>query len=78
MNEKLQKHLSQIENCIGIQRDCLIPGDSSFPYMHGMLNGLICAHSIIAECSPTYNTAANNPLRYKSETKIRHKRRNGK
>ena len=54
MNEKLQKNLSSLENLIGIQTESVIAGDSSVQYMHGMLNGLICAHSIFADCSPKY------------------------
>jgi hypothetical protein len=49
MNEKLQRQLSAIENCIKIQKDCIINGTPEMPYMHGMANGLIVAHAIVAE-----------------------------
>jgi len=69
MNEKLQKHLSQLENLIGIQTESVHAGDPSVNYMHGMLNGLICAHSVIAECNPQY---VSRPPR-RSNLNIRHK-----
>ena len=64
MNKDLQSKLSQLENLIRIQRDCLDAG-----YMHGMLNGLIVAHSVFTGDSPLFYT------RYKQPTKIRHKQR---
>ena len=71
MNKKLQKQLGQLENMIGIQRNCIFAGDSSVQYMHGMLNGLICAHSVFAECNPTF---FSRPFRKrKSGRNIRHK-----
>jgi hypothetical protein len=54
MNEKLQKDLSTLERLIGIQTDCIHAHDPSVQYMHGMLNGLICAHSVFADCEPKY------------------------
>jgi hypothetical protein len=67
MNEKLQKHLSTLENLIGIQKGCILPGDSSVQYMHGMLNGIILAHAVISESNPKF---FNMPKRHNS---IRHK-----
>ncbi len=69
MNEKLQKDLSCLENLIGIQTDCVISGDPSVQYMHGMLNGLICAHSIFADIDPDFH---ERPRR-KKRIKVRHK-----
>ena len=71
MNEKLQKQLSSLESLIGIQTDSVHAGDPSINYMHGMLNGLICAHSIFAECELQYVT---RPPR-RSNLNIRHKSR---
>lgn len=65
MNEKLQKALSGIENMISIQKDCLERG-----YMHGMLNGLICAHSVISGDNPKF---VGVPRRRPNRIKIRHK-----
>lgn len=68
MNCDLQNKLSQLENLIRIQRDSLEEG-----YMHGMLNGLICAHSVVAKCDPEYVKLA------KPGNRIRHKgNKNGK
>lgn len=69
MNERLQKDLSSLENLIGIQRDCVIAGDPSVQYMHGMLNGLICAHAIFSDTDPDYHDRGCRPKRIK----IRHK-----
>lgn len=65
MQTNLQHKLSQLEGLIGIQRDCLEKG-----YMHGMLNGLICAHAIFADCRPTYSSLDRN-----TKNKIRHRAR---
>jgi hypothetical protein len=64
MNSDLQARLSQLENLIKIQRDCLDVG-----YMHGMLNGLIVAHSVFTDDTPNFH------LKYKQPTQIRHKKR---
>lgn len=69
MNEKLQKQLSSIESCIGIQRDCIIAGDSSYAYMRGMLNGIIFVHSVLVDEEPNYHCV---PRKKKNRT-IRHK-----
>jgi len=47
MNSELQAKLSSLEQLMGIQRDSLADG-----YMHGMLNGLIVAHSVFADSRP--------------------------
>jgi hypothetical protein len=70
MNEKLQKALSDIENMIAIQKDCLERG-----YMHGMLNGLICAYSAISGDDPKF---ADVPRRKPNRINIRHKSRQTK
>jgi hypothetical protein len=67
MNEKLQKALSDIENMIAIQKDCLERG-----YMHGMLNGLICAYSAVSGEEPKF---ARVPGRKPNRINIRHKSR---
>jgi hypothetical protein len=69
MNNKLQQKLSALENIIGIQTDCVQAGDPGVQYMHGMLNGLICAHSIFADCEPRY---VERPRRFRQKN-IRHK-----
>ena len=69
MNEKLQKDLSSLEGLIGIQKDSVISGDPSVQYMHGMLNGLICAYSIFADVEPAYYSMP----RRKKRIDIRHK-----
>ena len=69
MNEKLQKQLSCLENMIGIQSDSVYVGGTGVNYMHGMLNGLICAHSVFAECEPQF--VSRPPRRH--NLNIRHK-----
>jgi len=70
MNEKLQKDLSSLENMIAIQKDCVIAGDPSKEYMHGMLNGLICAHSVFSGDPPNFvSLGYRKPIR----SNIRHK-----
>ena len=64
MNSDLQTRLSQLENLIKIQRDSLEAG-----YMHGMLNGLIMAHSVFTDNAPRFVS------KYKQPTNIRHKQR---
>lgn len=54
MNRRLQKQLSDVENMIAIQKNCIISGDPSMSYMHGMLNGLICAYSVFSDSEPKY------------------------
>ncbi len=66
MNKKI---ISDLENMIRIQRDCLSGGE----YMRGMLNGIICAHSVVADTDPHYE----NP-KPRRKTKIRHKIKNEK
>lgn len=65
MKRDLQYKLSALEQLIGIQADCLEKG-----YMHGMLNGMICAHSIFADCHPKYASLDRN-----TKNNIRHKAR---
>lgn len=72
MNEDLQRKLAKIENLILIQRDCISGSLPQIDYMHGMLNGLICAHSIFVQEQPKYHTISRN----RKKTQIRHK--NGK
>jgi len=67
MNRQLQNALSDIENMIAIQRDCLERG-----YMHGMLNGLICAYSTISGEEPKF---VDVPGRRPRRLNIRHKSR---
>jgi hypothetical protein len=69
MNKKLQKQLGIVENMIGIQKNCVIVNDPSMQYMHGMLNGLICAYSVFSESEPKYVTRPGR----KRGTKVRHK-----
>ena len=73
MNEKLQKKLSTLEGMISIQRDCVSEGYPGVDYMHGMLNGLICAHALFADSTPRYHT---RPFR-RRDTKVRHKIKQG-
>lgn len=71
MNNQLQKGLSDLENLILIQRSCIINGDPSFDYMHGMINGMLCAHSCFTKHTPVYYTINNRA--YKNKNRIRHK-----
>jgi hypothetical protein len=64
MKNDLQSKLSSLENLIKIQTDCLDAG-----YMHGMLNGLIIAHSVFTGDTPNFVS------KYKQPTQIRHKKR---
>jgi hypothetical protein len=63
MKSDLQSKLASLENLIRIQTDCLEKG-----YMHGMLNGLICAHSVFTGDSPKYVS------KLQSKIKVRHKK----
>lgn len=65
MQADLQFKLSRLEDLIKIQRDNLEKG-----YMHGMLNGLICAHSVVTGLNPCYATLLSN-----RKNKVRHKGR---
>jgi len=73
MNERLQKHLSTLEQLIGLQKESVCRGDPAVQYMHGMLNGLICAHAIFSDSSPVYHS---RPFR-KRHTRVRHKVKQG-
>lgn len=64
MNKDLQSKLSMLENLISIQHNCLDAG-----YMHGMLNGLIVAHSVFADSRPKF---VSMPRKL---TNVRHKKR---
>lgn len=68
MQHNLQRKLSKLEEIVKIQRNCLTRGDD---YMLGMLNGLICAHSVLTGNNPDY--ACKSP---KSKNHVRHKRAN--
>jgi hypothetical protein len=67
MNKTLQEKLDSLEGLIGVQRDSLERG-----YMHGMLNGLICAHAIFSDSSPQYARVSH---RKPNRINIRHKSR---
>lgn len=69
MNKKLQKDLSTLENLVRVQKDCVADGGPGAQYMHGMLNGLILAHSVIDGCNPRYYS---RPFR-KKRRNVRHK-----
>ena len=64
MQTDLQSKLSQLEDLIKIQRDSLERG-----YMHGMLNGLICAHSVVSGLTPCYTSLDRN-----RKNNVRHKK----
>lgn len=68
MQKDLQKRLSDLENLIGIQSDCLPNGGDYTDYMYGLYNGLIIAHSCFADDRPIFKRAPN--IR---KYKIRHK-----
>lgn len=70
MNKDLQKKRSMLENCIRIQTDCMEAG-----YMHGMLNGLILAHSIYTDSSPVY---AKPPKKSKKTIRYKIRKKNVK
>lgn len=69
MNEKLQKELSMIESLISTQKDCIVAGDPAVDYMHGMANGMILVHSMVADTKPKFVTrprrAYNRIVRHK-------------
>jgi hypothetical protein len=69
MNERLQAALGQMENMIRIQRDCLCEGTPNHNYMHGMLNGLLCAYSCLDGKSPKYASGKQT----KRHRNVRHK-----
>ena len=69
MNNKLQKNLSQLENLIYMQEQSVVAGYPEVNYMHGMLNGLICAHSVFSGQPPNFYS---KPKR-RRPTVIRHK-----
>ena len=66
MQLNLLKKVTSLEQCIRLQRNSLEQG-----YMHGMLNGLICAHSIITGGNPHYACVPHkkNKIRYKKNKK---------
>jgi hypothetical protein len=53
---------------IGIQKDFVIIGGHGVNYMHGMVNGMIAAHSVFSEENPNF---VSRPFRRR--THIRHK-----
>ena len=65
MQVELQSKLSKLEDLIRIQHDSLERG-----YMHGMLNGLIIAHSVFSGQGPAFISMP------KTRNKIRHPLRN--
>jgi hypothetical protein len=65
MQVELQSKLSTLDELIKIQRDSLERG-----YMHGMLNGLIMAHSVFSGQSPEFTKMP------KVKNKVRHYLRN--
>lgn len=68
-NKSLQDKISDVENLIEIQRASVSQTDPSMDYMHGMLNGLICAHSVFANCTPKYHRI----YKKNRSKKVRHK-----
>jgi hypothetical protein len=66
MQFDLQRSLNDIENMIRIQRNCVDRG-----YMHGMLNGLILAHSAVSNEHPVYESLPRrkNNIRHKLRKK---------
>lgn len=69
MNKKLQKSLSDLESLILVQKNCVIAGQPEADYMHGMLNGMILAHSMFADCDPKFHSKPSKRRRIS----IRHK-----
>ncbi len=70
MNNCLQKGLSDLENMISIQKDCIV--NDANGYMHGMLNGMILSHSAFAGHEPKFVLTKR---KRKGETSVRHKLR---
>lgn len=70
MNKTLQQKLSILEGLIGTQKDSVVEGGTGVQYMHGMVNGMILAHSIFANDSPKFVTrprrAYGRIIRHKS------------
>lgn len=74
MNDRLQKSLSHIEGLISIQKEHVIEANAAVDYLHGMLNGMILTHSIVADETPKF---FRRPSRRKSNN-VRHKVANPK
>lgn len=70
MNDCLQKGLSDLENMISIQKDCIV--NDANGYMHGMLNGMILSHSAFTRQNAQFYSTKR---KRKGETNIRHKLR---
>jgi len=52
VDDSLADAIENLENIMMIQ---LSDGNWNYdPYMHGLANGLICAHSVITGCDPNY------------------------
>ena len=64
MKHDLQSRIDAVENMMRIQQSCLERG-----YMHGMMNGLICAHSAFTKTNPEFVKLPHRKV------KIRHKAR---
>ena len=70
MNDALQKGLTTLENLILTQENCVDCDDpNSRDYMHGMLNGMILAHSVFDNSPAKFYTIT----RRKNRRAVRHK-----
>jgi hypothetical protein len=69
MNKDLTKKLTSLESLIAVQRQTVDNRNPSVDYMHGMLNGLIVAHSVFSETSPIFHVIN----RRRRDRKVRHK-----
>ena len=68
-NKNLEDKLTSLEDMISTQRNCMSEGDPSASYMHGLLNGLILAYSVVTGDSPKFHSMTSR----NTKKKIRHK-----
>ena len=68
VNNSVQQKLTELEALVATQRDCQTDGPAG-DYMHGMLNGMIIAHSVFTGDRPKYyskhQTLTKNKIRHK-------------
>lgn len=61
MNKNLQEKLSVVESLIATQKDCLKNSGNAASYLHGMANGMILIHSIVADINPKFVDRPRRP-----------------
>jgi hypothetical protein len=71
MNKHLQQKLSATEELIAMQKEFVADGSPAPEYMHGMVNGMILVHAIIANIDTVF---VEKSVKKRKQVKIRHKR----